>query len=91
MLCSYIESAMRAHDIKRICEALQEFRKIKREPKKVYLKMLGKTENIPDVLYYELSQFDTKFGFVFNNVKRLQKPNSYSHMWNNIIISVYSI
>ncbi len=49
---------------------------------------LGNTENIPDVLYYELSQFDHKFGFVANNIKRLQKPNAYSHMWNNIIFSM---
>lgn len=79
-LNNYLEMAMRVQDVPRIVEALKEFLKRKLEPKIVYLKRLGFSENLPPEIFLELVQFGPKFGFVNDDVYRTKKPNKYLPM-----------
>jgi len=43
------------------------------EPKIVYLKRLGESENLPEAIYLELVEFEHKFGFVADKIYQQKK------------------
>lgn len=47
------------------------------EPKIVYLKRLGESENLPEAIYLELVEFEKKFGFVKDKIYRKKKSEKY--------------
>ena len=50
------------------------------EPKIVYLKRLGESQNLPPEVYLELVEFEHKFGFVLDKVYRSTKPDKHLEM-----------
>jgi len=76
----YLELAMRIQDTDKIVESLQDFKKAGREPKEALLKKLGFADDMPDRVYLELSEFDRKFGFVSDRVRRHRAKDKYLSM-----------
>lgn len=76
----YLETAMRLDDTDQIVEALKEFKRQKKEPRETILKKLCHAQDMPDRVYLELLEFDKKYGFLKDNVRRLRPKDKYSPM-----------
>ena len=84
----YLDTAMRLDSRERIVDALKIFRKtsthrqpthtntvtLEREPKRKFLRALGKSEDIPDEIYVLLNEFNLKFGYIRDKI-RLLRPH----------------
>lgn len=54
----------RAEDVKDMCETIDKFIAVKKEPKLIFLKRLGENKNTPDELYIRLLKFENRFEYV---------------------------
>jgi len=76
----YLDTAIRLEDTDMIVDALKEFKKINREPKRYYLVKLGNAQDMPDRVYLELIEFKERFGFAKEGVKRSRPKDKYLTM-----------
>lgn len=76
----YLEMAMRLQDTNKIVEVLEDFVKSKKEPKPYLLKKLGHADDMPDRVYLLLQEFQNKYGFAADRVKRHRAPDKYLNM-----------
>jgi len=47
-----------------MCETIDKFIAVKKEPKLIFLKRLGENKNTPDELYIRLLKFENRFEYV---------------------------
>jgi len=76
----YLEMAMRLQDTNKIVEVLEDFIKAKKEPKPYLLKKLGKADDMPDTVFVLLQEFENKYGFAADKVRRHRAPDKYLTM-----------
>ncbi len=90
----YLEMAMRLQNTNKIVEVLEDFIKaskrnvemretnffIEKEPKPYLLKKLGKADDMPDTVFVLLQEFENKYGFAADSVRRHRAPDKYLNM-----------